>query len=212
MFQTLVTNTCLKYVSQTDVCHADRVGTREDLLAAAKQCLAERGYARTTVRDIVAASGTNLAAINYHFGTRDKLLNQAMMESSADAVQQILESLPAHDAEDPAARLRDFLHQLITSFTENRALWSANAESLTQALHSPELRTEFGTAQAQARDGLSDFFGPGAQDPRIGAILQTMIGGLLIQHLVDPDQAPTATDITAGLRTLATLLPADGGT
>lgn len=39
-----------------------------------------------------------------------------------------------------------------------------------------------------------------------------MIGGLLIQHLVDPDQAPTATDITAGLRTLATLLPADGGT
>lgn len=113
------------------------MGTREDLLAAAKQCLAERGYARTTVRDIVAASGTNLAAINYHFGTRDKLLNQAMMESSADAVQQILESLPAHDAEDPAARLRDFLHQLITSFTENRALWSANAESLTQALHSP---------------------------------------------------------------------------
>ncbi|MGW4249734.1 helix-turn-helix domain-containing protein [Nocardia sp. NPDC004722] len=42
------------------------MGTREDLLAAAKQCLATRGYARTTVRDIVAASGANLAAINYH--------------------------------------------------------------------------------------------------------------------------------------------------
>ena len=111
--------------------------------------------ARTTVRDIVAASGTDPAAINYHFGTRDKLLNQAMMESSADAVQQILESPPAHDAEDPAARLR----QLITSFTENRARWTADSEGLTQALHSPELRTEFGTAQAQARDGLSDFSG-----------------------------------------------------
>ncbi|MFX0579789.1 TetR/AcrR family transcriptional regulator [Nocardia nepalensis] len=183
------------------------MGTREVLLAAAKQCLAERGYARTTVRDIVAASGTNLAAINYHFGTRDKLLNQAMMESSADAVQQILESLPAHDAEDPAARLRDFCQQLITSFTEDRALWTANVESLAQALHSPELRAEFGTAQERARSGLSDFFGPGAQDSQLGAVLQTMIGGLLIQHLVDPDHAPTATDITAGLHILATLLP-----
>jgi len=182
------------------------VGTREDLLAAAKQCLAERGYARTTVRDIVAASGTNLAAINYHFGTRDKLLNQAMMESSADAVQQILESLPAHDAEDPAPRLRDFCQQLITSFAENRALWSANVESLVQALHSPELRSELGTAQERARSGLSDFFGPTEPDPQLGAVLQTMIGGLLIQHLVDPDHAPTAADITAGLHTLATLL------
>lgn len=181
------------------------MGTREDLLAAAKQCLAERGYARTTVRDIVAASGTNLAAINYHFGTRDKLLNQAMMELSAAAVQQILESLPDRAADDPAARLQDFLQQLITSFTENHALWSANVESLAQALHSPELRAEFGSAQASARTGLADLF-PAEPDARIGDVLQTMIGGLLAQHLVDPDHAPTAADITAGLRSLATLL------
>ncbi|WP_063046028.1 TetR/AcrR family transcriptional regulator [Nocardia pseudovaccinii] len=187
------------------------MGTRDDLLAAAKQCLAERGYARTTVRDIVAASGTNLAAINYHFGTRDKLLNQAMMESSADAVQQILDSLPARDAADPAVRLQDFLQQLITSFTEDHALWTANGESLAQALHSPELRAELGSAQERARTELSGFFGPAAQDARLGALLQTMIGGLLIQHLIDPANAPTATDITAGLHTLATLLPTDGG-
>ncbi|WP_433730800.1 TetR/AcrR family transcriptional regulator [Nocardia sp. CA-129566] len=182
------------------------MGTREDLLAAAKQCLAERGYARTTVRDIVAASGSNLAAINYHFGTRDKLLNQAMMESSAAAVQQILESLPDRAAADPAARLLDFLERLITSFTENSALWSANVESLAQALHSPELRAEFGSAQASARAGLADLFGPAEPDSRLGDVLQTMIGGLLAQHLVDPQHAPTAADITAGLRALAALV------
>lgn len=183
------------------------MGTREDLLAAAKQCLAERGYARTTVRDIVAASGSNLAAINYHFGTRDKLLNQAMMESSAAAVQQILESLPDRAAADPAARLREFLQRLITSFTENPALWSANVESLAQALHSPELRAEIGSAQASARTGLADLFGPAEPDSRLGDVLQTMIGGLLVQHLVDPEHAPTAADITTGLRTLAALVP-----
>ncbi|MEU0501565.1 TetR/AcrR family transcriptional regulator [Nocardia sp. NPDC005998] len=183
------------------------MGTREDLLAAAKQCLAERGYARTTVRDIVAASGSNLAAINYHFGTRDKLLNQAMMESSAAAVQQILESLSDRAGADPAARLHDFLTRLITSFTENPALWSANVESLAQALHSPELRAEFGSAQAAARTGLAELFGPVEPDSRIGDVLQTMIGGLLVQHLVDPDHAPTAADITTGLRAIAAFLP-----
>ncbi|MFQ6326481.1 TetR/AcrR family transcriptional regulator [Nocardia sp. CWNU-33] len=183
------------------------MGTREDLLAAAKQCLAERGYARTTVRDIVAASGTNLAAINYHFGTRDKLLNQAMMESSATAVQQILASLPDTDTDtdDPAARLHTFLQQLITSFTENRALWSANVESLAQALHSPEIRAELGNAQALARTELGELFARTGKDSHLGAVLQTMIGGLLVQWLVDPDHAPTAADITTGLRTLATL-------
>ncbi|WP_378734355.1 TetR/AcrR family transcriptional regulator [Nocardia brasiliensis] len=179
------------------------MGTRDDLLAAAKQCLAERGYARTTVRDIVAASGTNLAAINYHFGTRDKLLNQAMMESSASAVQQILDSLPADDPGDPAARLHAFLRQLIGSFTEDRALWAANAESLAQALHSPELSAELGAAQAHARRELSHFFGGTSPDFAVGAVLQTMIGGLLLQWLVDPANAPSADTLAAGLRTLA---------
>ncbi|WP_433659928.1 TetR/AcrR family transcriptional regulator [Nocardia sp. CA-128927] len=179
------------------------MGTRDDLLAAAKQCLAERGYARTTVRDIVAASGTNLAAINYHFGTRDKLLSQAMLESSATAVQAILDSLPADDTADPAARLRAFLQQLINSFTEERLLWSANIESFVQALHSPELRTELGTAQGQARQALSHVFDSATPDPAVGAVLQTMIGGLLIQWLIDPANAPSAETIAAGLRALA---------
>jgi AcrR family transcriptional regulator len=33
------------------------VGNREDLIAGAKRCLLEKGYVRTTVRDIAAASG-----------------------------------------------------------------------------------------------------------------------------------------------------------
>ncbi|PXX65083.1 TetR family transcriptional regulator [Nocardia tenerifensis] len=183
-------------------CYRAEVGTREDLLAAAKRCLAERGYARTTVRDIVAASGTNLAAINYHFGTRDKLLSQAMMESSSTAVQAILESLPAEDT-DPAVRLRAFLERLIGSFTEERLLWSANIESFVQALHSPELRAELGAAQSEAREALAHVMDGAAPDPAVGAVLQTMIGGLLIQWLIDPDNAPSAATIAAGLRTLA---------
>ncbi|MGH4006514.1 MAG: TetR family transcriptional regulator, partial [Pseudonocardiaceae bacterium] len=44
------------------------MGNREDLLAGAKRCLYEKGYGRTTARDIAAAAGgVSLAAIGYHF-------------------------------------------------------------------------------------------------------------------------------------------------
>ncbi|AYF75770.1 TetR/AcrR family transcriptional regulator [Nocardia yunnanensis] len=179
------------------------MGTREDLLAATKRCLAERGYARTTVRDIVAASGANLAAINYHFGTRDNLLNQAMLESTAAAVQRLLDALPADADTAPAQRLNSFWHKLIDSFTTDAELWTANVEAMAQALHSPQLRAETGAAQAAARTGLAADFADG--DPAVGAVLQTLIGGLLVQHLIDPAHAPSAEDLTAGLRALAAL-------
>ncbi|OMC34249.1 TetR family transcriptional regulator [Mycolicibacterium fortuitum] len=182
------------------------MGTREDLLDAAKKCLAERGYARTTVRDIAAASGANLAAINYHFGTRDALLHQAMLEASGEAVQQIFESLPADDPADPAARLDAFLSALIGSFRAKPGVWSANMESLAQALHSAELRAEIATAQDRARRELAQFGSPdGAAG--IGAVLETLICGLLVQWVIDPDGLPAPDELTTGLRALTDRLP-----
>ena len=55
------------------------MGHREDLLVGAVACLREKGYARTTARDIVAASGTNLASIGYHYGSVTALLNAAVL-------------------------------------------------------------------------------------------------------------------------------------
>ncbi len=179
------------------------MGTREDLLAAAKQCLAERGYARTTVRDIVSRSGSNLAAINYHFGARDALLNQAMVESTTEAVQRILDNLESSAEREPAARLRTFLAKLTTSFTEDRGVWAANIESLAQALHSGEVRAEISAKQREARAALARMLAPGDNpDDALGAILLTLLDGLLVQWLLDPTAAPGPETIAAGLDSL----------
>src|ERR1700742_1828427 len=55
--------------------------TKAALLEAAKKLVGERGFAGTSVRDLVAASGTNQAAVNYHFGSREELLTQAVLGS-----------------------------------------------------------------------------------------------------------------------------------
>ena len=52
------------------------MNNREALLVAAKQCLLEKGYARTTARDIASAAKVSLAAIGYHFSSKDALLTE----------------------------------------------------------------------------------------------------------------------------------------
>ena len=54
--------------------------TKTALLQAAKRLVLERGYAGASVRELAAASGTNLGAVNYHFGSRENLLNEAILE------------------------------------------------------------------------------------------------------------------------------------
>jgi AcrR family transcriptional regulator len=48
--------------------------TRALILDAAERLYAERGFGDVTLRDIVAAAGVNLAAVNYHFGSKDELI------------------------------------------------------------------------------------------------------------------------------------------
>ena len=53
---------------------ADSKDTKERLLDAAETLFGDRGVAAVSVRDITAAAGANIAAVNYHFGSKDGLL------------------------------------------------------------------------------------------------------------------------------------------
>ena len=47
--------------------------TMTQLLNAARKLFAERGFTRTSVRDIANEAGSNVAAVNYHFGNKQNL-------------------------------------------------------------------------------------------------------------------------------------------
>lgn len=57
------------------------MGNREDLLTAARKVILERGLAKVTARDIAGAAGVSLAAIGYHFGSKDRLISEAVTMS-----------------------------------------------------------------------------------------------------------------------------------
>jgi len=48
--------------------------TRERLLDAAERLLAAKGFEATSVRDVTAKAKANLAAVNYHFGSKEALV------------------------------------------------------------------------------------------------------------------------------------------
>jgi AcrR family transcriptional regulator len=157
------------------------MGQRQDLLEGAKRCLVERGYAHTTARDVTAASGANLGSIGYHFGSKDALMNEAMIELCTEA----------------AGRLREpnDWQTLIDSFAEQPAMWISVLEAFTHAARFPELRERLAEAQAEARTELG---GDSA-----GAVRYALIAGVMLQHLIDPERAPGAEAITEGLKALA---------
>jgi AcrR family transcriptional regulator len=137
------------------------MGNREDLLAGAKRCLIEKGYARTTARDIAAASGVSLAAIGYHFGSKDALMNQAIYESIGEWGEEVQRALTAQGAGDgePLRRFESIMGQTIESFSgPGRGLWAAQLELLSLMEHNDELRKFLAGVQRDAAVGLAELF------------------------------------------------------
>jgi len=61
------------------------VQTKDRILDTAQRLIGEQGYSATSVRDIIAAAGVNLAAVHYHFGSKEELLD-AVIARKADPV------------------------------------------------------------------------------------------------------------------------------
>lgn len=185
------------------------MGHKEELLAGARRCLYERGYAHTTARDIVAASGTNLASIGYHFGSKEALLNAAIVEGIEEWGARLEEILRADESADVRERLTATWEGMIESFGADRPLWMASIEGFMQGERNPELRRGFADGYEDARGSFPELAGvadPAWSDERtrqVGAVLLSLMVGLMLQWLMDPHRAPAAQDLLAGLDALA---------
>ncbi|WP_074546676.1 TetR/AcrR family transcriptional regulator [Dyella sp. AtDHG13] len=50
--------------------------TKERILGAAEELFARHGFEGASLRQLTAAAGVNLAAVNYHFGSKDRLIEE----------------------------------------------------------------------------------------------------------------------------------------
>jgi AcrR family transcriptional regulator len=179
------------------------MGHREALLIGARQCLEERGYARTTARDIVAASGTNLASIGYHFGSKEALLNEAIGAAFAEWTARVGEIAFAEAEAAPLDRLAASWTALLDSFAAHRPLLVAWVEALAQRAPTPQLRAQLAEQYQGIRDqvaalveaAIGDLDGDAQALQHAASFFIAVPDGFIIQYLLDPERFPRGDDL-----------------
>ncbi|HET6633383.1 MAG TPA: TetR/AcrR family transcriptional regulator [Rhodanobacteraceae bacterium] len=89
-----------------------KASTRDRILVTAEQLFAERGFAGASLRRVTSAAGVNLAAVNYHFGSKESLIEEIFRLRLDALTARRLEALDAV-AGAPGTQLEDVLAAFI---------------------------------------------------------------------------------------------------
>ena len=187
------------------------MGNREDLLAGARKVIAERGVAKATAREIAAEAGVSLAAIGYHFGSKDRLVTEALVEALGTGLGDDLEALVLEGKGKPlldgfAAMWND----MPAVFAANRESLLASLENSVRVLRDPEASKHLSDASAEGYRGMADnlrLVHPELPDEQIQAIAKldfVLVQSLGILWLLSPDgDVPTGDDLALAVSALA---------
>jgi AcrR family transcriptional regulator len=73
--------------------------TKTRILDTAERLFGEQGYSATSLRQVIAEAGVNLAAVHYHFGSKEELIQQVVMRKVGPVNAQRLMLLDRFEAE-----------------------------------------------------------------------------------------------------------------
>lgn len=180
--------------------------TRERLMVAAAELIAELGWGRVTTRAVAGRAGLPHGAVSYHFRGKQELLIDATMFAFEQAIPP----------EDFAARdsVRGLIDLIEAEVADRDAIDPVTSrlmfEAMREAERDPALRARMGAmltqyrelmVRAVAADQERGLVSASVTPDAIATVLAAVGDGLLLHALLDPDL-----DIRAGLDALRTLL------
>lgn len=87
--------------------------TKDRILGAAEELFAQFGFAGTSLRQVTSRADVNIAAVNYHFGSKENLVNEVFRRRMDEMSAQRLTALKAAVAEHPGE-----LEPILAAFVE----------------------------------------------------------------------------------------------
>lgn len=162
------------------------VNTKDTLLAAAIQVFADKGFDAATVRDICGRAKANVAAVNYHFGTKDGLYVAVLKE-----VFPKDEYNYSTDKSEPAGnRLRAFLRTLASEIYERgNGMIAQRWAIFLREMAKPSANLDFIVRRQvqpradELRDIVNGILGPNTPD-QVLAYASSSIWALMLDHLL----------------------------
>ena len=155
--------------------------TKARLLESAGEEFAVKGFEGATVRAICDRAGTNLAAVNYHFGDKEQLYEQAVLH--AHRCGPGMPEEPGGEGMTPAEALRDYVAAFLSNVVAlDRPTWHqtlmlremVNPTRASEALVREAIRPRFERLSAIIRR-----LCPGADERRVHALAFSVVGQCL---------------------------------
>jgi|TARA_R110001599_G_scaffold100484_8_gene257558 AcrR family transcriptional regulator len=130
--------------------------TVERILDAAEQLFAEKGFAETSLRLITSKAGVNLAAVNYHFGSKKALIQAVFVRFLNPFVSSLDQELDRHQQQGGNTQLT--LEQLLEMLVR-QALTVKPRSGNDLAIFMRLLGLAFSQSQGHLRKYLAEVYG-----------------------------------------------------
>jgi TetR/AcrR family transcriptional regulator, regulator of biofilm formation and stress response len=165
--------------------------TRQRLLTAAEQLIAEVGWGSVTTRKIAERAGVPFGVVHYHFSSVTDLLIAASLQFSRAAIGHALDLLmSAPDVSTGIARMLAALDSIEAD--DSSTLLSA--EAFLAATREERLREQLTVLLDEFRRATSGWLREhGSRDPEpTAAVLAAVLDGLVLHRALDPSLRATA--------------------
>jgi AcrR family transcriptional regulator len=191
----------------------ERRGRRAAILEAAAAVIVERGFCDTRVGDVAARAGASPSLVLYYFGTRDRILAEALTFIE----ERFYAALEAELAAIPSARDR-LLRLLEQSGTGGETIagtevdeWVLWLDLWARALHQPEVaryresleRRWRSTIARVIREGRDSGEFPRGDPDEVALLLSALIEGLAVQLVLNDPGIDATTMLGLVVRTAA---------
>lgn len=124
---------------------SNHFNTKERILHAAEDLFAQHGFAGTSLRQVTSRADVNIAAVNYHFGSKENLVHEVFKHRMDDMSEKRLSALATTLAKDP-----NDLEGILLAFIQP-------ALALTLDRHGASFVRVLARAYAEKNDGLRNF-------------------------------------------------------
>jgi AcrR family transcriptional regulator len=164
---------------------------RSNLIEGTLRCLERLPPERITARAIAEESGANLASIAYHFGSKDELVTEAVIEGLDRWLAEVERGLGDLASADPAARYRRAGEVIEASRRRHTGLAKNFIGALAKAQHDERVRDRLAAGFRRTRPAVAALLDLGsdqAGEDAAGLVL-AQFNGLLFQVLLDPGLA-----------------------
>ena len=172
-----------------------RPATRDRLLTATRDAIRDVGMPAATAREITGRASANLAAIPYHFGSKDALVAEALVSEARDLLAPVWDLLGSD--RPPAERATRAVAMLNELFDAAYAEVPVYLAALSTAPHSPEVQAGLSElwhelrgrlAQDVAAQSSTGALPTGVDPSAMAALILAVVNGVVVSSVIEPSR------------------------